>query len=50
MLISEVLRKNSKIFRVLDIIAFDLVELNTQFYHKRILAIGVDMLLNSLNI
>ena len=43
-------KKSVKMFFYLEIIAFELVALNTRFYWERILWSGVNMLTNSLKI
>ena len=48
MYILEVQKKLPKIFFDLEIIAFELVALNTRFYWERYLSSGVNILKNSL--
>ena len=43
-------KKNQKIIFGFEIIAFELVALNTRFYWERIVSSGVNMLTNSLKI
>ena len=48
--IQEIQKKIEKIFFDLDIIAFELIALNTLFYERECLSLGVNMLTNSLKI